>query len=169
MLYRRGEFDKALKEARAQCRARLSDGPGRVRLHPGRTPGRPGPSSRGRECRPGSGRVGFGSLHSPMILLLLGRKAEAVQASLQLRKNPAVVPNYYEGWYFKILDYQCDLISGEALLQAAGRCRPQLCEAHFLIGLSRLAVGDRPCRAHFHKCRETRVFCYWEYVWARPS
>jgi hypothetical protein len=43
-----------------------------------------------------------------------------------------------------------------------------LCEAHFQIGLRHLAEGDRDgARDHFQKCVQTRVFIYWDYVWAR--
>jgi tetratricopeptide (TPR) repeat protein len=166
MLYRRGEFDKALKEAQRCTERGYRLGPVECGFILAELPNGPARAREAANAAMARGRVG--SLNSPMILLLLGQKAEAVQASLQLRKTPAGVPSYYQGWYFKILDYQCELIGAEALLQAAGKRRPQLCEAHFLIGMSSLAAGDRPgAQEHFQKCTETRVFCYWEYVWAR--
>jgi hypothetical protein len=59
-------------------------------------------------------------------------------------------------------------MKGDQLLKTAGRCRPKLCEAHFVIGLSRLCEGDRAgARLHFQKCTKTRVFIYWDYVWGR--
>src|SRR5262249_34932684 len=123
MLYRRGEFAKALAAAQSNIErgnrlapvecgfilAELPDGPARAR--------------EAYKHAIAGGKVGGGPLAAPMIFLLLGQKAEAVQASLQLRKNSSVVPRNYDGWYFKYLDYQCDLIGTEALLQAAGTCR----------------------------------------------
>jgi tetratricopeptide (TPR) repeat protein/tRNA A-37 threonylcarbamoyl transferase component Bud32 len=113
--------------------------------------------------------LGYFRLCAGAIPLLLGRKADAVQASLKVRADPTVlVPPWYRGWYHRYLDYQCDLIPEDELIRAAGRCRPKLCEAHFQIGLRHLAEGDRDgAREHFQKCDETRVFLYWDHKWAR--
>jgi hypothetical protein len=41
------------------------------------------------------------------------------------------------------------------------------CEAKFVIGMRRLAEGDRSgAREFFQKCVATRVLIYWEYLWA---
>jgi tetratricopeptide (TPR) repeat protein len=116
-----------------------------------------------------SNDLGYFRLCAAAIPLLLGRKADAVQASLKVRADPTVpVPPWYKGWYHRYLDYLCDQISEDELIRAAGRCRPMLCEAHFQIGLRHLAEGDRDgARDHFQKCDETRVFLYWDHKWAR--
>src|SRR5262249_41032300 len=105
---------------------------------------------------------------APMILLLLGREAEAMRASLKVRAEPALgVHPWYRDWYQHYLDYHCGLITEDELIRAAGRCRPKLCEAHFLIGLRHLAEGDRAgAGEHFRKCDQTRVFIYWDHKWA---
>jgi hypothetical protein len=65
------------------------------------------------------------------------------------------------GWYHRSLDDLRDRFPEDELLRAAGRCRPMLCEAHFLAGLRHLAEEDRDgARDHFRKCVETRVFIY---------
>jgi hypothetical protein len=103
-----------------------------------------------------------------MILQVLGRPAEAEQAARKVRRDPALVPPWYRGWYHHYLDYQCGLITEGRLLEAAGTCRPKLCEAHFSIGLRHLSEGDRDgARRHFQKCADTRVFIYWDHRWAR--
>jgi tetratricopeptide (TPR) repeat protein len=109
-----------------------------------------------------------GRLCPPMILLLLGRKEDAIEANQKLRNNSTPIPAWYEGWYVKYLNYQCGLLTAEELLQAAGSSRPKLCEAHFLIGLQHLADGNRArARIHLRQCVATRVFLYWDYMWAR--
>jgi tetratricopeptide (TPR) repeat protein len=166
MLYRRGQFEQALKAVehtegrrgmarveRAFILAELPDGPRRA--------GDLFSSAQADESR-------FGRLAAPMILLLLGRGPEAVQAYQTLRKDPTLVPPWFQGWYHRYLDYHCRTITGEQLLQAAGTCRPKLSEAHFAIGLHCLAEGDREgAKEHFRKCVAARVFFYWDYLWAR--
>jgi hypothetical protein len=104
-----------------------------------------------------------------MILLFLGQREEAVQAVLQILQDQKQIPPWWEGWYYKRLDFDCGLMTADELLQAAGTCRPKLCEAHFAIGLHRLADGDRAgARAHFRKSAYTRLYTWsWDYMWAR--
>ncbi len=111
---------------------------------------------------------GVWALHPPTIFLLLGSRSDAIHAARQSRERVArMVPWLFE-WYGRILEYQCDLISAEELLRAAGELRTRRCEAHFHIALARLAEGDRAGAAdHFRACVETRVFDYVEYVWSR--
>jgi hypothetical protein len=110
----------------------------------------------------------FGRVAAPMILLLLRRGPEAAQASRKIRDDPAALPPWDPDWYLRYLDYYCGTITGDELLKAAGTCRPKLCEAHCAIGLHRLAEGDREgAKNHFRKCYATRVFIYWDRMWAR--
>jgi hypothetical protein len=101
-----------------------------------------------------------------MILLLLGQTAEADRACLEVRKEE--MPPWDDGWYIKLLDYNCGRMTGDELLQAAGTARMKPCEAHFIIGLRCLAAGDRGgARDHFMTCAATGAFMYWEWKWAR--
>jgi serine/threonine protein kinase/tetratricopeptide (TPR) repeat protein len=110
----------------------------------------------------------LGRVAAPMIPLLLRRGPEAVQASRKIRSDPALLPPWALDWYLRYLDYHCGTITGEELLQTAGTCRPKLCEAHFAIGLHCLAEGNREgAKEHFRKCGATRVFIYWDHMWAR--
>jgi tetratricopeptide (TPR) repeat protein len=170
MLYRRAksqaDYEKALQVVehtkgrhgmaqveRAFILAELPNGPKRA--------GELFPDAQADESR-------FGRLAAPMILLLLGRGPEAARASRKLRSDPAAVPPWFQGWYHRYVDYYCGTITSEQLLKAAGTCRPKLSEAHFAIGLHRLAEGDREgAKEHFRKCAATGVFFYWDYQWAR--
>jgi serine/threonine protein kinase len=166
MLYRRGEFAKALDAAgqrsrnraagpteqieRALILAELPDGPARARI----------------AFEELKADTGSWQLSPPLILLFLGKTEEARQAFLQVRKEE--LPDWDDGWWFKFLDYNCGRISADTLLQAAGEARPKVCDAHFVIGLWRLSEGDRlAARDHFQKCVATRAFPGWEWPWVR--
>jgi serine/threonine-protein kinase len=167
MLYRCGDYVKALEAA---DRA-VAQGTGLARVErgfilPELPDGRRRASAAFEDAT--AQRDPLYGLCPPMILLLLGRGPEAVQAGLKIRSDPALIPPWYEGWYHRYSDCQCGLITEDELLQAAGACRPKRCEAHFLIGLRHLAEGDRPgARTHFRRSADTRVFIYWDYMWAR--
>jgi hypothetical protein len=104
----------------------------------------------------------------PTILLFLGQRRAAVQALLHSREEHKQRPLWWEGWYDKRFDFECGLITADELLRAAGTCRPKLSQAHFSIGLHRLADGDRKsARVHFRKCADTQLFTwFWDYMWA---
>jgi hypothetical protein len=69
---------------------------------------------------------------------------------------------------FKFLDYNCGRLSADAFLQAAGHSRTKVSDAHLMIGLWRIAEGDRAAaRDHFQKCVGTRVINSWEWPWVR--
>jgi tetratricopeptide (TPR) repeat protein len=165
MLYRRGEFVKALDAAvecsrhrvlgpterieRAVILAELPDGPGRAR-------------SAFEELKDDGGWP----LTPPMILLFLGKPEEARQAFLQVPKEE--LPPWDNDWHSNFLDYNRGRITADALLQDAGQDRPKLSDAHFVIGLWRLSEGDRAsAREHFQKCVATRVFQCWHWPWVR--
>jgi hypothetical protein len=167
MLYRRGEFAKALDAAversrsptpgfslqveRAFILAELPDGPARSR-------------AAFDEAKADAQEIW--QLPLPMILLLLGKTEEARRAFLQVRKEDVLPWN--EGWWFQLHDYLCGRITAAELLQATGQARVKLSDAHFVIGLWRLSEGDR-AGAHdqFQKCVATRIFESWNWPWAR--
>jgi serine/threonine protein kinase/Tfp pilus assembly protein PilF len=105
----------------------------------------------------------------PTILRFLGYKSEAMVAARQLRDQIAPMPNWMQGWYRHLLDYDCGDTPAEELVGLAGSSRWKLIEAHFVIGVDILSDGDRHGAAeHFKRCADTYVFDYWEYKWCRP-
>jgi serine/threonine protein kinase len=168
MLYRRGAYRQALAAAGREA----ARGSGLARVERGFIAAElpDGPREARAAFREASAHrdLGYWRLCAPMILLLLGQESEAVQAWRNLRRDPASVPPWYQGWYHHHLDYCSGRITAGQLLRAAGGCRPKRCEAHLVIGLRHLAAGDREAaRRHFRKSAETRVFVYWDYLWAR--
>jgi serine/threonine protein kinase len=166
MLYRRGEFAKALEVAverfrsgaagptehieRALIVAELPDGPARAR-------------AAFQEIRAASSTW---PLAPPAIFLLLGKPEEARQAWLQISKED--VPTWFDGWWLKFWDYNCGRITTDQLLQSAGQDRGKLSTAHFVIGLWRLSEGDRiAAQEHFRKCVATGGFESWHWPWVR--
>jgi tetratricopeptide (TPR) repeat protein len=166
MLYRRGDYPKALQAAE-QIRAKgmgimaqfersmiLAELYGRPRAL--------------ADFRHAAARDSFsvGQLGAPLLLLFLGQRSEAVQASLKLR--PDELPPWERGWFQEYLKYLGGRLEASALLEAAGSCRPKQSDAHLAIGLRCLAEGDRAgARDHFQKCSDARVFNSWEYPWVR--
>ncbi len=113
--------------------------------------------------RKGSGVV---SLYPQTILRLLGRKSEAEAACRKLGEPFLQMPAWMVGWYQQLLDYNLGLITEDRLLEAAGSSRRSQCEAHFFIGITRLADGDREGAAsQFQQAVDTGVFQWldWDY------
>jgi hypothetical protein len=121
----------------------------------------------GMKALPPSG--GPHSLHRGSLALLLGdvpAAREACKSALEGR----LLPPWRGGWY----EAQARFVAGDggpeeekAFLRRAGASRLNLCEAHFHIGMRRLAVGGRAeARRHFEQVIATRVFFYIEHMWA---
>jgi tetratricopeptide (TPR) repeat protein len=167
LLYRRGDFPRALEAAQRAVggnnglarielgfvQAELPDGAARV-------------DATFHEAMETSDDSRFYRMCAPFLLLLRGKKQEALQASLRIQQSE--IPIGHERWYENYLDFSCGRTTAEELLKAAGPYRVKQSEAHFLLGLHRLADGDRrAAREHLRKCVQTRVFMYWEGRWAR--
>jgi len=101
------------------------------------------------------------------ILRLLGRKQEAEANCRKARERVSSLPPWRNDWYRQFLDYNCGELSEGGLLKAAGASRISLCEAHFFIGLTKLAEDDRAdALAHFRAALATRVFGTFDYDWS---
>jgi hypothetical protein len=107
----------------------------------------------------------------PAYLQLLGPEygAKARMMYLEIRERSAhLIPTYRDRWYHDLLAFQCGAMDEEALLKKAGANRFNQCEAHFYIGLRRLADGKRSeAKACFRRVLDTGVFLYEEYIWSR--
>jgi serine/threonine protein kinase/tetratricopeptide (TPR) repeat protein len=167
MLYRRGEYTKALEAAVKRSRSRASgswDQIERCLILPELPNGPARALAAYDEVKADPGSTYHVAL--PLVLLLLGKPDEARQAFLQVRKEEILPWN--DNWWLKLWDYGCGRITADQLLQAAGELRVKLSDAHFLIGMRRLAEGDRAAaQEHFRKCVATRVFASWHWPWVR--
>jgi serine/threonine-protein kinase len=102
------------------------------------------------------------------LLYLLGRKAEALAAYKAFRWDPDALLSLRGESHRQLLDYNCGALTADALLAAGKGSQYHQCNAHFFIGMSLLADGDRAGAAgHFRKCVETNVFDFDAHDWSR--
>lgn len=97
------------------------------------------------------------NLISQVSLRLLGAKDEAVEVSRTLRRQllSAELPDYLREWYQPRFDFACDYLTEEEYLETAGDHRDALAQAHYYIGMNRLAAGNPTgAREHFQKSVE---------------
>jgi serine/threonine protein kinase len=110
----------------------------------------------------------FDALEFQNALRFLGRRSEAVALSRELQLQASSLLPVRNNWYRHLLDYDSDRLSEDALLELASASRWNQLEAHFHIGLSRLADGDRTGAGdHFRAAVATKVFQYYPYDWSR--
>jgi hypothetical protein len=98
---------------------------------------------------------------------LVGDLEGARNYSRELRGSGVRPSQDNESWR-KILDYTCgDLDEGDLLKTLAGS-RTALCQAEFLIGMTKLAAGDREdARKHFRACSNLKINRYVEDLMSR--
>ena len=76
--------------------------------------------------------------------------------------------SFRKDWFQAMLEYACDRLREDELLKVAGASKWNQCEAHFFIGLNRLADADRAgAREHFQQAVDTRVFYSFDHDWSR--
>jgi tetratricopeptide (TPR) repeat protein len=104
-------------------------------------------------------------------LQLLGTeyREKARQASRQIVKefSQRVTP-WRDRWYHHLLAFNAEMMNATQLLENAGKDHFNLCEAHFYIGLRRLAEGKRTeAKACFQSAMDAGIFYYYEHIWSR--
>ncbi|MCI0701971.1 MAG: protein kinase [Planctomycetia bacterium] len=111
---------------------------------------------------------GTEALYPQLVWQMLGRPTEAVAACRAVRPNSGRWLKWRRGWYLDILKYVCEEIDERVLLQIAGQSRYNQCEAHFFIGMKKLAEGEKEeARKHFKSSVDTDVFVFREFAWSR--
>ncbi|HEY3244718.1 MAG TPA: protein kinase [Phycisphaerae bacterium] len=107
------------------------------------------------------------AVYVPAIFQLLGLRAEALAAYQSLGQK-FLDSNPRSEWVIRLLEFGSGQISVERLMAAAGSTRLNRCEANFLIGMSRLADGDRNgARVHFQDAVNTHVIWYVDHTLSR--
>jgi tetratricopeptide (TPR) repeat protein len=104
-------------------------------------------------------------------LQLLGPdyRVRARQAALEIRERLSHrIPNARGGWYHELLAFHTGLLDADQLLEKAGELRSNQCEAHYYIGLRKLAEGKRTeAKACFTRSFGTNVYIFPECCWSR--
>jgi lipoprotein NlpI len=99
-------------------------------------------------------------------LQLMGRPDEAREEFAALRTR--LKETSRNRWYMHLADFEAGDLAEEGLLTIAGKSEWNLCEAHFYIGMKRLARGDRVgARAELQKSADTPVIMFFEYRWSK--
>ncbi len=114
------------------------------------------------------GSNGLAALFRPILLLVLGDQQTAVAVSHGLCEQPERLLRLRRAFYEKLLTYNCEELSEDDLLAAAGSSKWDQCEAHFFIGLHALAAGNRDdAKRHFHEAVATRCNGFLALDWSR--
>jgi serine/threonine protein kinase len=93
---------------------------------------------------------------------LAGSLDRARQSSREIRKAGIHLAAEDEPWR-RIIEYCCGDLQESALLTELKDSRTSQCVAHFSIGITRLAQGDRnEARRHFRACSDTKVLLFVE-------
>ena len=83
-------------------------------------------------------------------------------------QHPELIVHTRRQWHLRQQEFFAGQLSEDQLLRKARGSNWNLCEAHFSVAMSRLVRGDRTgAREHFRLAVATRVYSYFEYVWAR--
>lgn len=166
LLYRRGEFDEGLAVLDHRQRRSNNEDLLRVVFLMERPEGRKLAHEAYRALGPQS-TEGLAALFRPALLLLLGEKSEAVADSRRFRSQTRNrLPPLRRTCYERLLQFNCDELGDVELLETTQHSKWDQCEAHFFIGLARIAEGNRDAaKAHFRAAVATRcdgfLACDW--------
>jgi tetratricopeptide (TPR) repeat protein len=109
-------------------------------------------------------------LYCQTVLLLLQRKSDVVAASRALLERHHRLPRLRNTFHKNWLAFNAGRLTAHDFAKAAGDSRLEQCITHHMIGMMRLAEGDREAaRAHFRKSVATRYFFNFELDWRGSS
>jgi hypothetical protein len=116
-------------------------------------------------------KSGSGAAALPGFVQLLGPdylKTSQVYAR-DIRNRPDLrIPRIHNDWYNHLLDFHAGAVPGDELLKRAAKNQFNCCEAHFYIGLRRLAEGKRgEAEECFGRSVATGIFQFSEYIWSQ--
>jgi tetratricopeptide (TPR) repeat protein len=104
---------------------------------------------------------GVAVMDSQMILCLLGKRGEAIEASKALLKQPERFYTLRREPILRCLRYNAGALTEDDLVRGAGHSRWDQCLAHYVLAMTKLAEGDRKgAQEHFDKVIKTRAF-FW--------
>jgi hypothetical protein len=111
---------------------------------------------------------GHGQMRCARVLLFLGKKEQARQALQGIRLVADHLSPDGRTFAEALLQFRCGRLPEEKLLAEASTSRFKRIQAHYTIGLYRLAEGDRAgAREHFQKAVGTHDF--WEQIYFYSS
>jgi hypothetical protein len=106
-------------------------------------------------------RDGVAVMDTQMVLCLLGKKGDAIEASKPLLKQPERFYMLRREPILRCLRYNAGALPADDLVRDAGGSRWDQCLAHYYVAMTKLAEGDRiGAQEHFDKVIKTRAF-FW--------
>src|SRR5262249_33461981 len=110
------------------------------------------------------GGIELSSIAADLQLLGPDYRMKARQAALEIREKLSHrIPKARSGWYHELLAFHTGLLDADQLLEKAGELRVNQCEAHYYIGLRKLAEGKRTeAKACFKRAFETNCYIFSE-------
>jgi tetratricopeptide (TPR) repeat protein len=107
---------------------------------------------------------GLAQMNAQTVLCLLGKKEDAVRASKALQTRPERFYSLRREPMLRCLDYNAGDLTAVQLVEAVKGSQWNQCLAHYSIGITKLAEGDRKgAREHFDKVVKTRAFIWGAY------
>jgi serine/threonine protein kinase len=111
-------------------------------------------------------RVGTAAAYAPVIPLLLGAKAQAGAASLELTVQTNRLPRLRREFYARLVQYLGGLLAEQEFVKSFGASRWNQAEGYFAVAVMRLAVGDRDAaRENFHLVMASRGHGFFFFDW----
>jgi hypothetical protein len=107
---------------------------------------------------------GVAVMDTQMVLCLLGKKADAIEASKALLKQPERFYSLRREPILLGLRYNAGALPEDDLVRGAGHSRWDQCLAHYCVAMTKLAEGDRNgAQEQFDKVIKTRAFLWGVY------
>src|SRR5262249_33816740 len=108
-----------------------------------------------------SSQDGAAVMNAQAVLCLLGKKADAVEASKALLKEGGRFYTLRREPILRCLRYNAGELTADELVRSAGRSRWDQSLAHFCVAMTKLAGGDRKgAQKHFDRVVKTRAFIW---------
>jgi hypothetical protein len=104
---------------------------------------------------------GVAVMDTQMVLCLLGKKGDAIEASKALLEQPEKFYTLRREPILRCLHYNAGELSADDLVRAAKGSRWDQCLAHYYVAMTKLAEGDRKgAQEHFDEVIKTRAFLW---------
>ena len=103
-------------------------------------------------------------MDTQLVLCLLGKKGDAIEASKALLEQPEKFYTLRREAILRCLRYNAGDLPEDKLIRGAEPSRWDQCLAHYYVAMTKLAEGDRKgAQEHFDKVIKTRAFLWGPY------
>jgi hypothetical protein len=165
--YRRGDFEEALSVLKKKQRPTYNDRlvPFVLAEHDWRHKrGWPARALKAAKDFAGWTQAAEAVMDTQTVLCLLGKKADAVKAAQALLKQPERLKALRREPLLRCLRFNAGKLKAKDLITQAKPSQWDQCLAHYYVGMTKLAEGDRKeAQVHFDNVVKTRAFLWGAY------